>query len=297
MQCYCGYIALWIRIIGGVIWHSWGMLKTHERWHLDMSWYAILRTLYLYDVITLACSKGVRTLSFLSVLPNHSYQIVHPRWHTPFRSALQTLGLFFDQKSGWHLGSKPDFIADCSRWIYPVGIGQQNGGTTAGLSCIYDNSTVIRFPRSGAEYGVGCSHQNPHQTIGWRTGVCHGIHHLHHRRSWSFWGPTTLCVGPNNESSYHGVDCCFMSFIIKALWWPVVVSGGRGLWSGPQGAQRSTPIEEGMHAMVGEAERISQFKQHVMDKLRAQYFYTTSASSPPVVASSSHIGGTGGSLC
>ena len=58
-----------------------------------------------------------------------------------------------------------------------------------------------------------------------------------------------------------------------------------------QGAHRSTPMEEGIHAMVGEAERIFQFKQHVMEELRAQHFYTASVSSPPVVASSSHIGG------
>ena len=58
-----------------------------------------------------------------------------------------------------------------------------------------------------------------------------------------------------------------------------------------QGAQQSTFMEEGIHAMVGEAERIFQFEQHVMEELRAQHFYTASASSPPVVASSSHIGG------
>jgi hypothetical protein len=50
-------------------------------------------------------------------------------------------------------------------------------------------------------------------------------------------------------------------------------------------------MEERIHAMVGEAERISQFEQHVMEELRAQHVYTASASSPPVVASSSHIGG------
>jgi hypothetical protein len=50
-------------------------------------------------------------------------------------------------------------------------------------------------------------------------------------------------------------------------------------------------MEERIHTMVGEAERISQFEQHVMEELRAQHVYTASASSPPVVASSSHIGG------
>ena len=47
----------------------------------------------------------------------------------------------FDKKGGWHLGSTPDFFAGCSRWFTPVGIGQQNGGTTAGLSYIYDVSS------------------------------------------------------------------------------------------------------------------------------------------------------------
>jgi hypothetical protein len=50
-------------------------------------------------------------------------------------------------------------------------------------------------------------------------------------------------------------------------------------------------MEEGIEAMVGEAERISRFEQQVMEELRAQRAYTALASSPPVVASSSHIGG------
>jgi hypothetical protein len=49
-------------------------------------------------------------------------------------------------------------------------------------------------------------------------------------------------------------------------------------------------MEEEIHAMVGEVERIFQFEQHVMEELQAQHFSTTSASSPPVVVSSSHIG-------
>ena len=48
------------------------------------------------------------------------------------------------------------------------------------------------------------------------------------------------------------------------------------------GAQRSTSMEEEIHVMVGEAERILQFEQHVMEELQAQQFYNPSASSPPV---------------
>ena len=47
-------------------WHSWGMLKTHESWFLDMPWYAILMTFYLRGVIPPACSKSVRLLSSAS---------------------------------------------------------------------------------------------------------------------------------------------------------------------------------------------------------------------------------------
>jgi hypothetical protein len=58
-----------------------------------------------------------------------------------------------------------------------------------------------------------------------------------------------------------------------------------------QGAQLSTFMEEGIHAMVGDAERIYQFEQHVMEELRAQHVYTASVSSPTEVISSSRIGG------
>ena len=60
-----------------------------------------------------------------------------------------------------------------------------------------------------------------------------------------------------------------------------------------QGVQRSTPMEDGIEVVVGEAERIFRFEQQVMEELRAQQIYTALASSPPVVASSSHIGGDG----
>ena len=58
-----------------------------------------------------------------------------------------------------------------------------------------------------------------------------------------------------------------------------------------EGAHQSTSMEEEIGIMVGEAERISRFEQHVMKELRAQHVYTAMASSPPVVVSSSHIGG------
>jgi hypothetical protein len=76
-------------------WHSWGMLKTHETWHLDVPWCSILRTLYLRGMIPPACSKDVRTLSSLLVLPHLSFWMVHPRWHAPFCGAFQTLGLLW----------------------------------------------------------------------------------------------------------------------------------------------------------------------------------------------------------
>ena len=37
-----------------------------------------------------------------------------------------------------------------------------------------------------------------------------------------------------------------------------------------QGARRSTFMEEGIEAMVGEVEQISRFEQQVMEELRAQ---------------------------
>ena len=55
--------------------------------------------------------------------------------------------------------------------------------------------------------------------------------HLHHCSPCPFRGPTTLRVGPSHGSSYHGVECLFMPFITKTSLWPVIVSGGRGLWS------------------------------------------------------------------
>ena len=55
--------------------------------------------------------------------------------------------------------------------------------------------------------------------------------------------------------------------------------------SGPHSWKRALKV------MVGEAERIFQFEQQVIEELRAQRVYTALASLPPVVASSSHIGG------
>jgi hypothetical protein len=50
-------------------------------------------------------------------------------------------------------------------------------------------------------------------------------------------------------------------------------------------------MEQGVEIMVGEAERISRFEQHVVEELRAQRVYTALASSSPMVVSSSHVGG------
>ena len=58
-----------------------------------------------------------------------------------------------------------------------------------------------------------------------------------------------------------------------------------------QGTQRSTSIENGIKAMVGEAKQIFRFKQQVMEELAAQRIYITLVSSSPVVVFSSHIGG------
>jgi hypothetical protein len=50
-------------------------------------------------------------------------------------------------------------------------------------------------------------------------------------------------------------------------------------------------MEQGVEIMIGEAEQISRFEQHVMEELRAPWVYTSLASSSPMVASSSHVGG------
>ena len=49
-------------------------------------------------------------------------------------------------------------------------------------------------------------------------------------------------------------------------------------------------MKEEIGDMIGKAERISRFKQQVIEELRAQRVYIAMASSLPVVASSSHIG-------
>ena len=58
-----------------------------------------------------------------------------------------------------------------------------------------------------------------------------------------------------------------------------------------QGAQRSTSMKEGIGVMVGEAEQISRFEQHVMEDIRVEQVYTAMASSLLMEVSSSHIGG------
>ena len=50
-----------------------------------------------------------------------------------------------------------------------------------------------------------------------------------------------------------------------------------------QGAQRSISMKEEIGVMVGEADRISRFEEHVIEEVRAQRVYTAMASSPPVV--------------
>ena len=191
----------------------------------------------------------------------------------------------FWSESGWNFGFKPDLFASCLRWFTPVSIGLQSGGTTEGFSHLYGVFTVIRIPRSGVGYGVGCWYQNLYRSIGWQTEACHGIPCWHHRSSRSFWRPTTFCVGLSHglHTMVWIVNLCIA---LQRHHGDYLLSLGAEDFG--QGAQRSTSIEKGIEVMIERAEQISRFKEHVVEELRVQQVYTAMASSPPLVVSSSH---------